>query len=76
MVADGLTKPLSGELFQVFKDMMGMRTDITKRALSWWLSGSVGIRVRSGRKGRLLGTQECCLQMTHRATHFILYLAE
>ncbi len=36
----------------------------------------VGIRVRSGRKGQLLGTQECCLQMTHRATHFILYLAE
>ncbi len=31
MIADGLTKPLSGQLFKGFKDMMGMRTDITKR---------------------------------------------
>ncbi len=31
MIADGLTKSLSGQLFKAFKDMMGMRTDITKR---------------------------------------------
>ncbi len=31
MIADGLTKPLSGQLFKAFKDIMGMRTDITKK---------------------------------------------
>ncbi len=31
MIADGLPKPLSGLLFKAFNNMMGMRTDITKR---------------------------------------------
>ena len=31
MIADGLTQPLSGQLFKLFKDMIRTRTGITKR---------------------------------------------
>lgn len=76
IAVDHSTKPLSCQLFQTSKDIMSMQTDIIKKELSWWLIRNIGKGLWSRCKGLLLSMQECCLQITHRATHFIPYLAK